>query len=67
MIDIPEILSTKSGAARNANAIFVKGPVGTNHKPGFARTVSIIKKTALAPSAGRDGSGKFAPSMPLSP
>ena len=56
-----------SGAMRNAMAMLVSGPVGTNHAPSLARTVSMMKPTASVPSTVLVGAGRSAPSNPLSP
>ena len=65
--EMPAMREPRSGAARSANAIFVSGPIGTNHTPSVALHVSIMKSTASSLSGPRDGSGKSAPSSPLFP
>ena len=67
MSEIPAMREPRSGAARKASAMFVSGPMGTNHTPSFALQVSIMNSIAFSPSGPRDGSGKSAPSSPLLP
>ena len=65
--EMPEMRPAMSGAARSASAMFVSGPTGTSHRPSVALHVSMMNPIASAESAGRDGSGRSAPSRPLSP
>ena len=65
--EMPAMRAARSGAARSASAMLVSGPVGTSHTPSWARHVSMMKPTASWLSAGRLGSGRSAPSIPLTP
>ena len=67
MSEMPAIRSTRSGARRSARAMLVSGPVGTSQTPSRARAVSTMKATASSPASVRTGSGRSAPSRPLSP
>src|SRR3954464_2860719 len=67
MNEMPATREAMSGAARNASAMLVSGPVGTSHTPSCARTVSMMNPTASRLAGGPDGAGNSAPSRPLSP